>query len=95
VNVFLLFAVVTVDLLALISISLFATGVRNCPDAPEVSDEKEISPPADVPPDPQPNEPVVVDAPPQNPRPIYVGVDAILRAFDAETRNRAHRIDVK
>ncbi|MDR3317002.1 MAG: hypothetical protein LBS68_02990, partial [Puniceicoccales bacterium] len=94
VNISLLFDIVTIDILALIIIILFVIWARNYLDAPEFSDEKEISPPADVPPpDPQPNEPVVVDAPPQNPVPIYVGVNAILRAFDRATRNQVRSVN--
>jgi hypothetical protein len=80
---------VTIDILALIIIILFATGVRNCPDAPAVSSKNEIPQPANIPPpNPQPNEQAVVDAPPQNQWPVYEGVAAILSAFDEETRNQ-------
>jgi hypothetical protein len=93
VNISLLFAIVTVDILALIIFVLFIIGARNCPDAPEVFGKNKISPRANIPPqNPQPNEQVVVAAPPPNPRPVYVGVDAILHAFNAETRNQVRRV---
>ncbi|MDR3316618.1 MAG: hypothetical protein LBS68_00890 [Puniceicoccales bacterium] len=74
-------------------IILFVIGVCNCPDDPEVSGENEIPPPADDPPDPQPNE-QVVDAPPRRNTllPTYVGVNAILSALGEGTRNQVDRL---
>jgi hypothetical protein len=95
VNAFILFAVVTIDILALMIIILFVIGACNCFDDPEVSGKNESPPPANIPPpNPQPNEQVDVDAPPPNPRPIYEGVAAILAAFDTETRNQVHYVFV-